>query len=103
MPDTRPLSDQVRSHGGPLLSRIAAAKKRALALARKERAPKISLPPRWDDDYIFIQTTLDDTLSALQKAHTRSMTCCFCTVPFESIEALKKHSAGCTAHPLYRP
>lgn len=33
----------------------------------------------------------------------KSLTCCFCNAPCDSLAALKEHSAGCTEHPAVSP
>ena len=38
----------------------------------------------------------------IRELTTRSLSCCFCNTPAESVRALKEHSANCRFHPLYQ-
>ena len=96
------LFDQVRTRGGPFLQRLEEAKRRAVRIASKLERPRMHTPPRWDDDNIFIEATLEDALSSIRKLHVRSNTCCFCLQAFPDINRLKAHGSGCEAHPLYK-
>ena len=42
---------------------------------------------------------LDWVFAQLEHAKARTLTCCFCAAPCESIAALRVHSEACPAHP----
>jgi hypothetical protein len=95
----RSLDDQVRYSGGPLLVRLGVARTRALELARKERPPMISNPPKWSDDWLFIDVTLRDAVASIGILDVRSKTCLFCDTACASREDLAQHlrASGCIA------
>jgi len=98
----RTLEEKARINGGPLLSRLVEARKRCAEICRKTRAPKISVEPVWNDDYVFIDVSLMDAISALGKMDVQRKTCCFCDEKFATMDELKKHSAGCVEHPAVK-
>jgi len=98
----RTVEEKARINGGPLLSRLVEARKRCAEICRKTRAPKISVEPAWNDDYLFVDVTLQDAISALGKMDVQRKTCCFCGTAFSTMDELKTHSAGCLEHPAVK-
>lgn len=86
------LEEQVRASGG-LLVRLHDARKRAVAIARKQRPPQIR--GKWDDDWLVIDVTLQDALSAIGKLEVRSRTCPLCERPVARRSDLPGHVRGC--------
>lgn len=85
------IEDKVRTHGGPLLSRLANVQKRAADISMKRRPPKISNPAEWGDDHIYIDVTLKDVASAIGKMDVLTKTCPLCEEVFLTRGALKSH------------
>ena len=59
------IGDQIRSSGS-LIERLEMCRRRIAKLTAERSAPKITIPPRWDDDDMFICCTLVDAIKALR-------------------------------------
>ena len=59
------IDDQIRSSGS-LIERLEMCRRRIAKLTAERSAPKITIPPQWDDDDMFICCTLVDAIKALR-------------------------------------